>query len=148
MKKSIAMLLQVLPLLGFAFVLWVHWNISPLNPNHEPDPFGAMVALYFWGFPFLIVTGIVLLAVKRVLRLSWWAGALVLLYAVPYSLELVLKEWRVAPYGYHAWWKSYVYPWTGTFFLITIAAVAALCIITVNTVLRWKMETSEHAGGG
>ena len=145
MKKATAILLQGLPLLGLAFLLWVHWSISPLNPGHEPDPFGAMVAMYFWGFPFLIITGIALLACKKTFRLSLWSGALVLLYAVPYSLELILKEWRVAPYAYHAWWKAHVYPWTGTFFFITIGTAVLCCISTVFNVIKWNRETSEPA---
>ena len=112
MKKAIAIVLQALPLLGFAFILWVHWHISPLNPHHEPDPFAAMIALYFWGFPFLIVTGILLLVVKKWLRLSWWTGASVLLYALPYSAQLILDEWRLAPHAYHSWWEKHAYPWT------------------------------------
>ena len=135
MRKTITLMLQALVLLGLAFNISCTWSVCPLNPQYETDPFGAMIGLYFWGFPFLIIIGLLLLAGKKVLRTSWIAGALPVLYAAPYSLELILKEHRWIPYTFHRWWELHVYPWTGTFLRITLVMLALYAIVFIAEIV-------------
>ena len=90
-----------------------------------------MVALYFLGFPSLIVIGLVLLIAKRPLRLSWTAGLIPTLYAMPYSLELILKEQRWGSVAYHTWWNTYAYNKRAIYFIRLALESIAQCILVV-----------------
>ena len=130
MKTMIGAILRILVILCFAYIIYCVWTISPFKVHRETDPLGAMVALYFFGFPSLIAIGVVLLIAKRPLRLPWTAGGIPTLYAAPYSLELILKEQHWTPISsFHAWWTTYVYPWTNTFMFLTIAVLIIYTIL-------------------
>lgn len=143
MRTAITIILRILVLLSLVFIIYCVWTISSFNTHRETDPLGAMVALYFLGFPSLIVIGLVLLIAKRPLRLSWTAGLIPTLYAMPYSLELILKEQRWGSVAYHTWWNTYAYPWTDTFFILTIAVLVLYAVLFAASLAKRKIEKPE-----
>ncbi len=72
--------------MGINGALYSAWFLSPPNP-------GRLVfwyCMYLIVFPLLGLLGIVALALKRELNLSWWVGVLLLVYAcIPFGIILV-----------------------------------------------------------
>ncbi len=62
--------------MGVNGALYLAWFMSPPNP----DRIAFWFYIYFIVFPGLGLLGIAALALKKILNLSWWVGALLLFY--------------------------------------------------------------------
>lgn len=62
--------------MGINGVLYLAWFLSPPNP----DRIGFWYWIYFNVFPVIGFLGIAALVLRKKLNLSWWVGALLLLY--------------------------------------------------------------------